>query len=487
MNIRISASKRTATRASGYSIAPLLSSGLLMAAGLVLAGAAQAQTASKPAASDDSSLTFHGITVYGIVDIGLQYATNGSPINDYFPAGAGDLLQKFSNGPVFGVTPNNMSQSRIGIQGSEPIVGDWTGVFRVETYFNPQSGDISDGLKALTQNAGKSTANQTTAVDTSIAGELFEQAYAGFSSPTIGTLTFGRQNTILADAIAKYDPQGASQAFSVIGLSGTAAGGGDTEDRRLDNSFKYVLNFQGFHAGAMYKMNGTTGSANTALELQLGANFAGLSVDAYFTSVRDAVGVSALSAAQLNGNPAATPAVPSLAQLGYSPSNALSGTISDNTNYALMGLYNLGDLKFYAGYERIQYANPSTPLAAGYNDIGGYVLAYVNNNAYAKDKVLQVYWAGAKYTVMSDLDLTAGIYAYKQNSYATGANTLCASNIAGSCSGTLTAWSVSADYRVTKRLDTYIGVMYSEVAGGLSNGYLNTNTADPTIGLRYKF
>jgi len=40
------------------------------------------------------------------------------------------------------------------------------------------------------------------------------------SSRTFGTLTFGRQNTLLADAIAKYDPQAASQAFSLIGLSG---------------------------------------------------------------------------------------------------------------------------------------------------------------------------------------------------------------------------------------------------------------------------
>src|SRR5271155_4375983 len=104
MNIRISASKRTATRAGNYRVAPLLSSGLLMAAGLVLASAAQAQTASTPAASD-SSLTFHGITVYGIIDVGLQYETHGAPLSDYFPAGGNDLLQKNSNSTIFGVTP----------------------------------------------------------------------------------------------------------------------------------------------------------------------------------------------------------------------------------------------------------------------------------------------------------------------------------------------------------------------------------------------
>ena len=85
---------------------------------------------------------------------------------------------------------------------------------------------------------------QTTGIDTSVAGIPFEQSYAGFSSPDFGTLTFGRQNTLLADAISKYDPQGASQAFSLIGLSGLTAGGGDTQDRRLDSSLKYVGELQ---------------------------------------------------------------------------------------------------------------------------------------------------------------------------------------------------------------------------------------------------
>jgi predicted porin len=66
-----------------------------------------------------------------------------------------------------------------------------------------------------------------------VAGQAFQQAFAGFSSKTYGTITFGRQNTTLTDGIAKYDPNYAPQAFSLIGLSGTTAGGGDTEDRRL--------------------------------------------------------------------------------------------------------------------------------------------------------------------------------------------------------------------------------------------------------------
>lgn len=452
-------------------------------AALAAASAAQAQNVG-PAPANDDSLTWKGITLYGIVDIGLQYETHGAPVSDYFPAGANDVVQKNSLRSVFGATPNNLSQSRIGLSGMEPLgVGDWSGVFRAETYFNPQSGDLSDGLKSLTQQNGKPLSAQVTGIDTSIAGIPFEQSYAGLSSRTFGTLTFGRQNTLLADAIAKYDPQAASQAFSLIGLSGTTAGGGDTQDRRLDSSLKYVANFSGIHVGAQYKFNGANGgSANTAMEFQLGAEYAGASVDAYYVKAYSAISVGSLSAAQVAGLPA----------LGYSSSNSLAGTISDNTTYNIDGMYNFGALKLFAAYEHIQFANPRTPLAAGFNDIGGYVLAYVNTqvgpaSTYANDKILQVYWGGVKYTLASKLDLVASYYGYRQNSYATGANTGCSTNKAGNCSGTENAFGFSADYRWTKRFDTYAGLMYTGVKDGLASGFENTSTIDPTIGVRFKF
>jgi predicted porin len=446
-------------------------------------GAWAADSGSPMAPMNDQSLTWHGITLYGIVDIGLQYEDHGAPISDYFPAGANDVIQKNSLRSVFGATPSNMSQSRIGLSGKEPLIGDWSAVFRAETFFNPQSGEISDGLRALTLQNGKALGAQTTGIDSSVAGIPFEQAYAGFSSPTFGTATFGRQNTLLADAIAKYDPQGASQAFSLIGLSGTTAGGGDTEDRRLDSSLKYVANFSGVHVGAQYKFNGANGgSANTALELQLGGEYAGLSIDGYYVKTYSAISVTSLSAAQVGDLPG----------LGYSVSNSLSGTISDNTTYTFAAMYDFGTVKLYGAYEHVQYADPRTPLAAGFIDIGGYVLAFVNNqvgpdSTYANDKDLQIFWGGVKYTVFGNLDLTASYYGLKQNSYATGKNTGCTTDIAGNCSGYETAVGFSADYRWTKRFDTYAGLMYTGVKNGLANGYAQTSTIDPTIGVRFKF
>jgi predicted porin len=206
---------------------------------------------------------------------------------------------------------------------------NWSAVFKVETFFNPQSGDISDGVKSLVQNNVRALTSQNTNLDSSVAGQIFQQSYAGFSNPVFGTLTFGRQNTVLADGISKYDPNYASQAFSVIGLSGTTAGAGDTQDRRLDSSLKYVLTYaQAIHFAAEYKFNGANGGANTAVQVAPSGEVAGASVDVYYSKLKDAISASALSAAQ----------VAPLPGLGFSSSNSVASTISDNTTYAIIGL-----------------------------------------------------------------------------------------------------------------------------------------------------
>jgi predicted porin len=153
-----------------------------------------------------------------------------------------------------------------------------------------------------------------------------------------------------------------------------------------------------------------------------------------------------------------------------------------------MGLYKIEPLKFFAAYEHIKYANPTTPISAGFSDIGGYTLAFVNNRAFPKDKVLQVYWAGARYTLISRLDLTVAYYDVRQNAYGTGTSSGCSTKVSGTCSGTLEAFSFDADYIFTRHFDAYAGAMYSAVHDGFVNGYLfQTNNIDPTIGVRYKF
>src|SRR5437763_6099504 len=212
--------ERTSRARRSRGIAPLGGAWVLAVCGC--AGTlAQAQSAAPASKAADTSFTWNGITLYGIVDIGVQYQTHGVPASDYFPAGTEAIILPNSNGSVTAVTPSNLSQSRIGLSGKEALVGDWSGVFRFDTFFNPQSGNISDALKSQVLSNGRPAATQTTNVDSSIAGQYFAgAAYAGFSSPSYGTLTFGRHVTPLADGVGKYDPLGAANAFSLIGFSG---------------------------------------------------------------------------------------------------------------------------------------------------------------------------------------------------------------------------------------------------------------------------
>ena len=486
------ASTPTAENCSGKrGLRGLATSGLALAL-LAASSGALAQTLSQtslPEPVEDGGLTWKGITLYGIIDAAVQYETHGAPFNDYWFAGGTDIVQKSSNNSVSGVVSNGLSQSRVGLQGSEPLhFLDFSGVFKLETFFNPASGNISNALKSVTQNNGRSATEQSANIDSSIAGQIFEQSFVGISSPTYGTVTFGRQNSTLADLFAKYDPQQLAYAFSLIGLSGTPAGGGATQDRRLDDSIKYGAKFFDMvHLGLQYKFQNSSaesystagsGEAFTATEVSLGAEYAGASVDFFYTKVKDAVSVSALSAAQVTGLPT----------LGYADDNALSGTISDNASFGAMASYAFGPATFFGAYQHITYMNPSIALNPGFDDIGGYTLAYVNNTAYKKaDKSLGVYWAGVRYTVNENLTAAIAYYGEKQYAYATGADFNCSNTISGSCSGNLNVASVSLVYHFTKRFDSYAGAMWSNVSHGLANGYTETTMIDPTVGLRYSF
>ena len=314
---------------------------------------------------------------------------------------------------VVGVTPSNMGQTRIGLQGIEPLVGDWSAVFQAETFFNPQSGEIANSLKSLAVNNGVSLANQSVGVDGGSAGQAFQTAFVGLQSARFGALTFGRQVTLLSEGTIQYDPNYKASAFGLLGASNTYAGGGSSEDDRLDSTPKYRLKFNDLlHLGALYKFSNSNGNgaANTAVQANIGGSIAGASLDAYYSKVNSAITASSLSAVQVAGLPG----------LGYSVSNSLAASVRTTRPILSWGRTSLTPFKFFAGYMYIQYANPTRPLSAGFTDIGGYVLAFVNNTPYNEEKIVQVYWTGVRYSVIPNLDLTAAYYGYHQSAYGTG-------------------------------------------------------------------
>src|ERR1700729_3116591 len=248
---------------------------ILLFGALAAAVPARAQQKTGPGVTGDDSLTWQGITLYGVIDIGVQYDTHSAPFTPYRPSASGNIVRQNSQQSVTGLTPSNMGQSRVGLQGIEHLNDEFSAVFQIETFFNPQSGEIADSLKSLAVNNGRSLSTQTVNVDGSSAGQAFQTAWVGFKSARFGTLTFGRQVTLLMQGVIKYDPNYNATAFGLLGASNTYSGGGSSEDNRLDSTAKYSVSFNDLvHFAALYKFSGANGAANTPIQAQIGAEYA---------------------------------------------------------------------------------------------------------------------------------------------------------------------------------------------------------------------
>ena len=432
------------------------------------------------ALASDGPLTWHGITLFGVLDAGVAWQSHGAPFNGYYPQGLEYAISKNSNRSLFSVAPGGMGYSGVGLKGEEEILPGLAGVFGLNTNFNVASGQLSNGPASLIQNNGVPLAYQSANGDSARAGQAFnDYAYVGLSSASYGVLTYGRQRTLTTDDRSVYDPIAGSLAFSLLGYSGSLSSG-DTENSRFDNSVKYLVHVGPARFGAIYKFGQPGSGANQTdgptYQVSAGFDIQALSFDAVYSHVSGAITLASLSAAQVVTLPA----------------NTLAATISDNSAVLVSAKYTYGPFKFFGGYENINYADPQDPILAPYVDLNGYAISVATNNAYQyHDKILQLLWTGVKYAYDRHLDLSVGYYHEWQNSYGKTAcnfanNTKLVTN-AATCSGTEDAIGFVGEYHFTRKFEAYAGLMYSTVSGGMANGFLYNNTVDPTVGLRYAF
>jgi predicted porin len=427
----------------------------------------------------DCPLTYYGITVYGTIDLGGGWESHGTPFNKDIITGVSELVRKQSRPTSMWLqTPGGLSQSNIGIKGKEAITSGLDFVFDLNFGFDPYSMTAANGPKSFLDNNGLAPQMQSSNADSSRAGQFYNSVgYAGFSSQTYGTLTFGRQNSLELDGVIAYDPMGAAYAFSVIGWQGIAVGGGDTEDARISTAIKYRVDVGNwFRLGAIYQVGGyeNNNGAQGVWGAQIGRDFdfgayGKLSLEAIYTEDKGAVSAAALSAA---------------ANLKFP--GTLAATISDNNSVMLLAKYTYHQLRVYGGYEYITFSNPSTPLTTGFTGIAGIpiVFANVSQAAFFHDEHLQISWTGARYAITPTLDAGVAYYHYDQNSFG---KAFCTTAAASTCSGQLNAASFDIDWQVAKKLDLYAGFMYSAVSNGLANGYTVFNNFAPTAGLRFRF
>ncbi len=198
--------------------------------------------------------------------------------------------------------------------------------------------------------------------------------------------------------------------------------------------------------------------------------------------------------------------------------DALKATLSNDTSVMALGKYKWNQLTLFGGYEWIQYANPTsnwanTTTAPFLTTLGGFQ-GVNQGDQYFTPEVLQVFWGGAKYSILPNLDVAVAYYHYNQGFYMKSASTTPCTAAKGSnsqannCAGALDAASGLIDWHFFPRADLYAGVMWSQVSGGQANGYnnvpgpgetfascssshptcvMNRVNIDPTIGIRVQF
>jgi predicted porin len=435
-------------------------------------------------------LTYLGVTVYGTIDVGAGFSSHGANFNGAYPQGVQELIAKFSQNAKYQLVPNGLSRSNIGIKGNEVFAPGWSFLFNMNTDFDPYSLRLANGPLSLVENNAKTIGDQSANGDSSRAGQWDNsQGYVGVSNPVYGALTVGRQNSLTADAVTKYDPMGGSYAFSLIGNSATYVSGvGDTQTTRYNTSVKYQVNVDQFRAGAIWQFGGygQGNGSNGAAQVGVGGDFGALSVDAIFSAAQDAVSLS-------------TYAVDPLPK-GVSQDD-LKATLANIDGAVVAAKYRSGPIQAFGGYEYARFSDPTNSYPHGFGTIGGFTVlpGAVNATAYVNNKILQVFWTGVRYEIGGDIDLVGAWYHGWQNDYApsgvkcgpntkpavSGASPQGAANPA--CAGTIDAISALIDYRPVQRLDLYAGVMYSIVAGGIASGYIHSANIAPTVGARLSF
>jgi hypothetical protein len=439
------------------------------------------------------SLSLGGVTLYGTVDVGYAYQSQGVPLSSQYVGGleyqAFTTTRNFA-GSQSTIAESGLEQSKIGVRVSEPIAQDITLVATAETGFNPLSGQLTDACGAIATNAGKVQGQQTANADSSRCGQAFNSVLnGGASSPTYGTLTIGRHNSLELAALVNYDPQALSYAFSFLGYSGFNGGAGSTQAARWDNSVRYSYAYGPAHAALMYSKGGQdTGILGRAYAANVGMTWQGLSVDAVYENEDGAVNLRS------SFDDVAVPL----------PTPGLAAYISNDESYNVMGKYVFefgpgvakDKLTLYAGYSHIQKAHGSYEVGA--EGEGNYPLSVginINNSAeYSME------WFGARYAMSTGWNFIGALYHVNQNSWTIGGGTTAVNNIGCSAAGLLCAGdfyegSAVVDYVINKHYDVYAGVNWSEVTDGLANGFVGTtvgtsgseNQTTVMFGFRVKF
>jgi predicted porin len=189
------------------------------------AAAAAALLCAAPMAAHAQS----NVTVYGIVDATVRYATNAG--------GGGGHLYTVGDGAYTG--------SRLGFRGNEDLGDGLKAFFSLEQGFDPSAGTLNQATS--TPNYGQSAAPN---------GRMFgRESLVGLTLYKAGTVTLGRQYTLAHVLSGRFQPQSNPNQDSLSVLSGHHVA-------RQDNMAKYMVDLGSFNVSVSKTLGeGTNGAA----------------------------------------------------------------------------------------------------------------------------------------------------------------------------------------------------------------------------------
>jgi hypothetical protein len=306
-----------------------------------------------------------------------------------------------------------------------------------------------------------------------------------------------------------------------LGFSASFSGFGTSPTARANTAFTYRLTYQNFRAAAQVQVGGygVGNATNGMYQGQLGADFGALSVDGVLSWAKDAVSLSSFAGSNVV---CLTPAdcFINVNNQYFDPNSVLKATLSNNLGGELVAKYKWDPFTFYGGWIYARQMNPSDDYLTGFQTIsqgifvppgffknGVYTNSAVNANNFDIQKVLNTFWTGVRWKVLSNLEAMAGFYYQGQNNFNPSACTGSGAFISSSkCGGSQTGLSFLIDWKPVKRVDIYAGVLLSNVYGGLANGFFSTSNVvipgtttvvslstprtqnyDPTVGIRIRF
>lgn len=171
------------------------------------------------AALSPSVFAQSSVTLYGLVDEGLNYTDNVRGSHVY------EMQSGFAQG------------SRWGLKGSEDLGGGSKAVFQLESGFNASNGKLGQG------------------------GLMFgRQAYIGFASDAFGTVTLGRQYDSVVDYLGQTTANG---NWGGVIFSHPFDNDNTDNSFRVNNTVKYTSpSFAGLQFGGTYSFSNDTNFAN---------------------------------------------------------------------------------------------------------------------------------------------------------------------------------------------------------------------------------